>query len=128
MGRPPETTRLKESRPCIYPDPYQQPCSWTTAIKLPTESLQVGTLSFSGYEPTVLPCVWQSNNVILFYFTQNSVSEIWFSTSVQRLSFRHQNYTLLVFVWFLRWSLPYTVSTKNAISKPIINNTGRCND
>ena len=36
------------------------------------------------------PFAWQSNKAILFYFTQNSVSEIQFGTSVQRLSFRHQ--------------------------------------
>ena len=29
---------------------------------------------------------WQSNNAILFYFTQNSFSKIWFSTSAQRSS------------------------------------------
>ena len=29
---------------------------------------------------------WQSNKALLFYFTQNSVSEIWFGTSAQRAS------------------------------------------
>ena len=30
------------------------------------------------------PFVWQSNKAVLFYFTQNSVSEIGLGTSVQR--------------------------------------------
>ena len=34
------------------------------------------------------PPPWQSNNAILFYFTQNS--ELQFSTSEQKLSFQHQ--------------------------------------
>ena len=31
------------------------------------------------------PFAWESNKAILFYFTQNSVSEIEFGVSVQRL-------------------------------------------
>ena len=30
------------------------------------------------------PFAWQSNKVILFYFTKNSVSEIWFGIGIQR--------------------------------------------
>ena len=30
------------------------------------------------------PCAWKNNKAILFYFTQNSASEIWFGTGVQR--------------------------------------------
>ena len=33
IKRPLETS-LKEHRPCTHPDPYQQPCPWTIAIKL----------------------------------------------------------------------------------------------
>ena len=36
----------------------------------------------------VSPFAWQSTEVILFYFTQNSVSKMQFSTSAQRLSFQ----------------------------------------
>ena len=46
-------------------------------------SLQVGTDSFSRQEPAVSPIAWQSNKAILFYFAQNSVSKIQFSTSTQ---------------------------------------------
>jgi len=38
-----------------------------------------------------IPFAWQKYKGILFYFTQNFVFEIWFSTSAQRLSFWHQN-------------------------------------
>ena len=37
-----------------------------------------------GHDPTVSPFAWQSNKALLFYFTQNSVSEIVFSSGVQR--------------------------------------------
>ena len=33
------------------------------------------------------PFAWQNNKAILFYFTQNSVSEIRLGTGAQRLSF-----------------------------------------
>ena len=46
--------------------------------------LQVGTHSFSRQESTVSPFAWKSNKAGLFYFTQSSVSEIWFVTGVQR--------------------------------------------
>ena len=39
---------------------------------------------------------WQSNKALLFYFTQNSVSEIWFGTSVQRSSALQSLVILLV--------------------------------
>ena len=48
------------------------------AIKLLTKSSRVGTHSFSEQEPAGSPSAWQSNKAILFYFTQNSVSEIAF--------------------------------------------------
>ena len=70
-------------------DLYQQPHPWTIAIKLLTKFPQVGTHSFWGHEPAVSPFAWQSNKAILFYFTQNSVSEVWFGTGVQRQSFWH---------------------------------------
>ena len=43
--------------------------------------------SFQGQEFIVSPFVWQSNKAFLFYFTQNSVSEIWFGTSADRWVF-----------------------------------------
>ena len=39
---------------------------------------------FGGHDPTVSPFAWQSNKALLFYFTQNSVSEILFVIGVQR--------------------------------------------
>ena len=54
IRRPPEA-RLKECRPCTHPDPSQQPCPWTTAIKLLTKSSQVGTHSFWGTSPLCPP-------------------------------------------------------------------------
>ena len=60
-------------RPGIEPGPpaleAQSLTRWTTR-EVP------GTHSFRGQEPTVSPFAWQSNKAILFYFTQNSVSEI----------------------------------------------------
>ena len=35
----------------------------------------------------MLPFAWKSNKSVLFYFTQNSVSEIQFGDSVQRQGF-----------------------------------------
>ena len=40
---------------------------------------------FCGHYTAVSPFAWQSNKAILFYFTQNSVSEIQFGVRVQRL-------------------------------------------
>ena len=54
--------------------------------KLPTKSSQVGH-SFLGHRPAVAPFAWQSNKAILFYFTQNSVSEIGFGTSFTEAEF-----------------------------------------
>ena len=39
---------------------------------------------FWRHEPAVSPFAWWSNTAIFFYFIQNSVSEIRFSTGVQR--------------------------------------------
>ena len=46
--------------------------------KTPHYPFQVDTQSWGPY-PTVTPFAWQSNKAILTNFTQNSVSEIWFS-------------------------------------------------
>ena len=43
---------------------------------------QVGTRGLEGI--SLHPFARQSSKTILFYFTQNSVSEIWFGTSAQR--------------------------------------------
>ena len=84
-----ETTwgQIKECRPNTHPDPSQQPRPWNTVIKLLTKSPLGRDTQFWGHEPTVSPFPWQSNKAILFCFTQNSISEIWFSTSAQRPSF-----------------------------------------
>ena len=70
--------------PGIEPGPLaveaQSPNHWTTR-EFP------GSHSFEGYKPTVSPFAWQSNKAILFFFTQNSDSEIQFGTSAQRPSF-----------------------------------------
>ena len=42
------------------------------------------------------PFAWQSNKAILFYFTQNSVSEVGISTGAQRSSFRHHHLDLFI--------------------------------
>ena len=55
-----------------------------TALKLRARASQTGTHSFWGQEPALSPIAWQSNTAILFYFTQNFVSEIWFITGIQR--------------------------------------------
>ena len=74
--RPPGAT-LKEHRPCTYPNPDHQPYPGSIAIKLLTRPSQVGTHCFPWHEPTMSPFAWQINKAIHFYFTQNSVSEIW---------------------------------------------------
>ena len=40
--------------------------------------------SFLRQKLGVCPFTWQNNKAILFYFTRNSASRIWFGTSVQR--------------------------------------------
>jgi len=57
--------------------PHHQPYPGSIAVKLLTKCSQVGTHRFPGHEPTMSPFAWQSNKAIHFYFTQNSVSEIW---------------------------------------------------
>ena len=89
LGNQPPETRLKECRPCKHPNLVSKPPPWTIAIKLFIKSSWVGTHSFLGQEPAVSPFAWQSNKAILFYFTQNSVSEVWCGTSAERPSFQH---------------------------------------
>ena len=45
---------------------------------------QVGTHSFEIISPLLAPFARQNNKAFLFYFTQISVSKIWFGTGVQR--------------------------------------------
>ena len=89
---PEKLIKIKRSPETLH-TPYscQQPHPWTIAIKPLITSSWVETHSFRGQELSVSPFAWQSNKAILFYFTQNSVSEIRFSTGVQRLSFQHHN-------------------------------------
>ena len=62
----------------------------TQCYKTPHQ-ISLGWDSVWGHEPTVSSFIaWQSNKAILFYFPQNSVSEIWLDTGAQRWSFRHQ--------------------------------------
>ena len=82
IRRPPEA-RFKECRPCTHPDFYQQPCPWTIAVKLLTKSSWAG-MQFLRHEPAVSPFSWQSNKAILFYVTQNSVSERFYLAPVHR--------------------------------------------
>ena len=42
---------------------------------------RLGHTGFEGPEPTGALLAWQSNKTILLYFTQNSASGIWFSSS-----------------------------------------------
>ena len=88
IRRSPEA-RLKECRPCTHPDPYQQSCPWTIAIKLLIKFPPGWDTVCEGHKPTVAPFAWQSNKAILFYFTQNAVSEIRLCTGAQRSSFQH---------------------------------------
>ena len=71
----------------MHSNPNQWSRPWTTARNLLTESPRVGTRNFERQESVVSPFAWQSNKAILFYFTQNSVSEIQFSTSAQSTKF-----------------------------------------
>ena len=89
----PFEARLKECRPCILPNPYQQPHPGTIAIKLLTKFLQVGTHSYTVLRGKSLLCppLPESNTSILSCLTQNSVSEIRFGTDAQRPSFRHHS-------------------------------------
>ena len=64
LRRPPET-RLRECRPCTYPN---------LVSNSTLEPSQVGTHSFWGQEPAVSHFAWQSNKAILFYLTPNFVS------------------------------------------------------
>ena len=62
---------------------------WSITIKLLTNLSRWGRIvfrgrSFSRQEPALSPFASQSNKALLFYFTQNSVSEIGFSTDIQR--------------------------------------------
>ena len=82
IRRTPEA-RLKECRPCTHSNLISNPALEPIAIKLLTKASWVGTHSFLGQEPAVSPFAWQSNKALLFYFTQNSVSEIWFGTSAE---------------------------------------------
>ena len=63
-----------------YKTPHQIPPGWDT--------------QFWGHEPAVSFFAWQGNKAILFYFTQNSTSEIQFNTSAQRPNFQHHYYHL----------------------------------
>ena len=80
------TRKVHQETGHLRPDPYQQPSPWTTEIKLPTKSSQVGH-GFSGHRPAVAPFAWQSNKAILFYFTQNSVSELRFGVGFTEAEF-----------------------------------------
>ena len=55
---------------------------WSITIKLLTIFSKLGR-TFSRQESTVFPFAWQGYKVILFYFTQNPISEIRFSTGAQ---------------------------------------------
>ena len=44
---------------------------------------------FQGQEPAMAPSAWQSNKAILFYFTQDPVSKVQFSTGAQRPGSQH---------------------------------------
>ena len=64
----------------------------THRMTIPSLNIYYKTYYFPKWEYIVsragahcLPAfAWQSTKAILFYFTENSVSEIWFGTSVQR--------------------------------------------
>ena len=92
--------------PCTHPDPYQQPHPWTIAVKCLTKFPWVRTHSFWGHEPAVSPFAWQNNKAILFFFTQNSVSEIQSGTSAQMPSFQHEcSIVLLYHIFFIHSSV-----------------------
>ena len=56
------------------------------SCKTPHYPLQVWTQRFWGQEPAEALFAWQSSKIILFCFTQNSASEIWFSVKEQKLN------------------------------------------
>ena len=63
---------------------WQRPHLWNIVIKHFTKSSWIRTDSFSKQKLGISPFVSQGIKAVLFYFTQNSVTEIWFSTGVQR--------------------------------------------
>ena len=75
IRRPPEA-RLKEHRPCTHPL-VSNPTLELLLYELLTESSQVGwDTQISKAGAHCVPISLTSNKAILFYFTQNSVSEI----------------------------------------------------
>ena len=50
---------------------------------------KLGHIVLKGMSPPCNPLPGKDNKAIPFYFTQNSVSEIWFGTGTQRPSFQH---------------------------------------
>ena len=63
---------------------------WNYCYETPHQILpKLGHIVLKGMSPpcTLLP--GKDNKAIPFYFTQNSVSEIWFGTGTQRPSFQH---------------------------------------
>ena len=70
------TERLYSPGTRHTPSSGWQPHSGSTVIKLLSKFTQTGNHSFPGQEPSVSPFAWPSSKAILFYFTQNSVSEI----------------------------------------------------
>jgi len=88
-----ETTwgQIKGLQAPAHPDPYQQSCPWTTAIKLLTKSPQVGTHSFEGMRLPWLPL--PSKTIKVYFFVLHSKlclrDSVW-----QRPSFWYQKETL----------------------------------
>ena len=81
-------TRLKECRPCTHPDPYQQPCPGTITLNFsPNPPPPSCDTQFWEHQTPVSLFAWLNNKAILFYFSQNSVSSIQFSTSTRRPTF-----------------------------------------
>ena len=83
-ARKPPEMRLRKWKSCTRPNLVRDSTLGPVVIKPFIRSSGVGTHSFSRQEPAVSPFAWQSNKAILFYFTQNSVPEIWFGSGVQR--------------------------------------------
>ena len=67
--------RLKECRPSTAPWPSSS--TLPHDYKAPSKPPMLDTQFWRHY-PILAPFAWQRNKAILFYFTQNSVSKIWF--------------------------------------------------
>ena len=120
--------RFKGHRPCIHSDPYQQPHSWTIAVKLLTKSFQVGT-QFWEHEPTASPFAWQRNKTTLSFSITVSVFVSHWCTGSQDFDKRRVGHSSIplaieeddpVCMWSVLQQTPKWVSLSNISGFPFL--------